>query len=120
MIDGKANGAIFAMLVVGAALTPLFLLSAGAIGLVAFTLATGFAIKNVFDWAKNVEKAQNDFQFQQATAWAAVNAVADIAFATLAFKAAGYLPEIAGINFVDTMEKFAAAWKFMLEKTFGN
>jgi hypothetical protein len=114
LIDGGANGGVFAALVTFSLLFPLVLLSSAAITPAVAAVSIGFAFLNVFRWASRIRVADTQQQFDQATAWAAANAIASSAFASVNAGTAGYIPEFAKVTFVRICAGMSAAIGFLV------
>lgn len=116
LIEGGARGAIFFVtfvLLVIAILLPLFLFSAGFIGIGGLILAGGGAVWNFASFIKELGQISTFEEFNQLAAFTSIKAFASIAFGLLGWFFYGSLAEFGPITALTPYSLFNAAFLFL-------
>lgn len=106
------------MFFAAALLIPLFLVSAGVIGVGGALFATGLGLLNVYKWSVRVEQASNQREFDQASAAAALSALSTLAFAAIGVQSFGYISQIGGFSAIRAVQAIGAIFSYFLGSLF--
>lgn len=101
LIEGGANGAIFLItfiLLVIAILLPIFLFSAGFIGIGGLLLAGGGGLWNFYSFVKELSEISTPDEFNNLAMFTSLKALASIALGLLGWFMYGFGPELGVFN----------------------